>query len=145
MVRCGADVALHACVHALHVAESALVWEKGGRERRTLSPLVAAGYSIAVLQLSAFTRLSRRAIVFHDAWVFLSITANLQILIPRPTERRRAAREFQGRRKLYRSFPRVVKELLIVPMFNSGSGFAEETVESMVGMLGLRRCGNCAT
>ena len=26
----------------------------------------------------------------------------------------------------------------IVPMFNSGSGFADETVESMVGMLGLR-------
>lgn len=30
-------------------------------------------------------------------------------------------------------------------MFNSGSGLADETVESMVGMLGLRWCGNWAT
>lgn len=97
----------------LHVPRCGCERKVGGKEEHfLLSRARAACYSIAVLQLSAFTRGPTR-------FFFLRSHAPILNYI------------------IYYA----VKEIPAysrVPMLSSGSGLAEETVESIVGILELR-------
>lgn len=69
---------------ALHVVKSACPrGERWERKKNTFSSL-AAGYSIGVLQLSAFTPLSRRAIVFFFSFLFFSVPSDKTGLMDHP-------------------------------------------------------------
>lgn len=141
---------------------------KVGEERRTLSPLsrrvtASACYnfllSLHCHDLFFFFFLSvpsdKTGLMGHPIYIYIGIWLNLNLVdfisYNFPTIVQAfdfPQKEIEIRGSLF-SFPQKKFNFQMssvdrtnvaraVPMFNSGSGFAEETVESMVGMLGLR-------
>lgn len=154
--------------------------EKGGRERRTLSPLsrrvtASACYNFLLSLHCHDARSFFFSFLYHQIRLMdhpIQYTRvsrgtwfhNFPILLAKGFFAKGAQKSVQLETRIIRKdiflfslfFPRTfsndstlfmsfVDKGRIVPMFNSGSGLADETVESMVGMLGLRWCGNWAT
>lgn len=95
--------------------------ERWEGKKNTFSSLCACSglQHRAALQLSAFTRCRGR---------------------------RDPTRSYARRSQILSRFRHFVKRSIRVPMLSSGSGLADETVESIVGILGLRRwSANCIT